>query len=286
MPASTFHFRSRWRSTKLRIERTGGQLDHYYHFIMDLVWPLHHWATTREPGVLPDVVRSDDPKPLYFDGHFRSLLGPRLVAMRNAAHWMERLLPTEHVVLRGFNSRVRDHEKTFAGLEEYRRAHQAFVAHVAARAHDGPTSPTPRVIVIDRSASADDRGASRRRIDDPAALLATLDRHCRARSVELLAVRMEDLGPLEQVQLVRSAPTILVGQHGAGLLNGLWMHTMHGGVIELAAEDNPAHFGNLYSDLGIAYHRLNFPARGAYGEQQVLVPEAGPVIERIDALLG
>lgn len=285
MPSSTFHLRSGRRCARVRIDRTGGQLDHYYHFIMDFAWPMHHWSVSR--GVaLPGRIGCEDAKALFFAHHAQALLGPTLDGVTRMDRWLERVLPLEHVTLRGFNSRVRDHERTFSTLEELRRSHRAFVHHVAARIANPATAVTPQVILIDRGEAEGDRGASRRRMEGTASLAAAIERHCRDRSVAFRSVRMEELGPLEQVALVRGAPTILIGQHGAGLLNGSWMEQPGSGVVELAAEDNPAHFGNLFTDLGMPYHRLHFPARGAYGAQQVLVPRADPVLERVDALLG
>jgi hypothetical protein len=285
MPSSTFHLRYGWRCVRVRIDRTGGQLDHYYHFIMDFAWPLHHWSASRGLA-LPDRIGCEDAKVLFFGSHAQALLGPGLSVVMRLDRWLQRVLPLEHVALRGFNSRVRDHEKTFSDLGELRRSHRAFVHHVASRIARSAPSSVPQVILIDRGEAEGDRGASRRRMEGTASLAAAIEGHCRDRSVAFRTVRMEDLGPLDQVALVRSAPTILIGQHGAGLLNGSWMEQPGSGVIELAAEDNPAHFGNLFADLGTPYHRLHFPARGAYGAQQVLVPRPGPVLERIDALLG
>lgn len=282
MPSSRIHVRVAGRSYVVDLERTGGHLDHYYHFILDLAWPLHAWAERAHGGwdQVQDV-RSEDPKALYFAAHFQRMLDRGLRAPDLWTRVREGFTGRSEVTLKGFNSRVRDYADVFDGLEAFRASRRAFVGRVAANLQvpQGMGSQW-KVVLIERT-GGDDRGAVRRSIGDHAALNERLDHQCRAAGATFVNVQLEEMDAREQLALVREGPTVLVGQHGAGLLNGLWMEHRASAVIELAGEDNPTHFTNLYQDLGVRYERLIAPAEGVYGRQQVLRPEPMDVWEAI-----
>lgn len=286
MPSSTFHLRSGRKSRTVRIERVGGNLDHYYHFIMDLAWPLHHWMESHGIGLRHvRTVRAGDPRSLFFSEHFREMLGIDLSPMDGWSRLRAGLMPSKAVVLEGFNSRLRAYFRTFSGPEELRRSRDSFVAGIAARTMlPSERAAAPTIVLIEREAVASDRGASRRRIDGHAALAAMVQAYSEENGIRFLGLRLGGMRFQEQFRVLRQGPTILIGQHGAGLLNGLWMEGPGRAVVELAAEDNPAHFQHLYTDLAMPYERIVCPAEGAYGEGQTLHARAEPVLERLRML--
>ena len=79
---------------------------------------------------------------------------------------------------------------------------------------------------------------------------------CKAQGLAFHNVHLEDLNIRSQFSLFHGGPVVLIGQHGAGLVNGLWMTDPHSAVVELAGADNPPHFTNLFNDLGMRYARL------------------------------
>lgn len=275
MPSSVIHARVGGRSYRVGVERTGGHLDHYYHFVLDLAWPLHHWAETQHGGWEHiGHITIDDPKGLYFAGHFKQMLGKELRGTGAWTRFVERVGGCDDVRLVGFNSRVRDYLRTFPELKAMRSSRLSFVERIAQQLQ-APRSSEPNwtVVLIERAAAGDDRGAARRSIKDHGALKEAIARKCQGAGARFKNVHMEELDLRQQFMLLREGPTVLIGQHGAGLLNGLWMEHPDSAVIELAGEDNPSHFSNLYQDLGVHYERMVSRAEGMYGKQQVLSPE-------------
>lgn len=283
---STFHLVHRGRLHTVRIARAGGALDHYYHFIMDLAWPLHEWARTHGGWSAKGTLYTTDTKACYFAGHFKRMLGKTI---RPAPAWvrgLDRVGAARRVELIGFNTRVRDHARVFPDLQDFQRSRAAFVATIALRIGGGTEHEhQPQVVLIERAAGTGDRGATRRSIEGQADLVERTAAVCAALGARFRTVRMEDMTISEQFDLMRKGPTILVGQHGAGLLNGLWMEHPGSAVIELAAEDNPAHFQNLFTDLGMRYTRLVQRSTGVYGRQQLLVVDAAEVAQAIERTL-
>lgn len=256
MRSSSFIWRSALETLRLDIDRRGGTLDHYYHFIMDLAWPLWHWLDATGRSVEGGSLLTFDPRDQYFDEVMLELLG---VAMEPA-----RETPTTPaaVMLRGFNTVAGDQWQTFANVEAFRAARRRFVQAVAGRTGGAAESP-PTVVLIRREEGATDRAAARRSIADHDRLAERVRRHAHSRSFVFLDLQLEHLSPRHQVRLLHDGPVILIGQHGAGLVNGVWMTHVHSVVIELADADNPPHYESLCKDLGIRYERL--PCRGLGG---------------------
>lgn len=286
MPSSTFHLFADQKPYSVRIDRFGGSLDHYYHFIMDLAWPLHHWMEGRPGGWdrLSGLCTREE-RALYFAGHFEQMLGKRLGRMELLMRVLARCGLPHRVELIGFNSRVRDYLRTFPDLGAFRASRTSFVAQVARRAGSPSASSGMRTVaLIERSPATDNRGALRRNIRHHEALASDIAGFCARRNTTFRNLRMEAMGSREQFLALRQGPTVLIGQHGAGLLNGLWMDAPGCAVIELAGEDSPSHFENLYTDLGTPYHRIVFTAEGTHGKHQTLLADPAPVIACLEQL--
>ena len=62
---------------RLRIARSSGYVSHYFHFIMDFVWPIFHWLD-NDAGWLEDksvTIASMERGPLFFDHIFLEIFG-------------------------------------------------------------------------------------------------------------------------------------------------------------------------------------------------------------------
>jgi capsular polysaccharide biosynthesis protein len=81
-------------------------------------------------------------------------------------------------------------------------------------------------------------------------------------------VALEELEFREQVQLFRNA-RLVIGQHGAGLANVLWMEP-GGQVVELAHKPKK-HFVNLCRDNRLQYHRFDLTAEKAHVDVEALL---------------
>lgn len=249
--SSTFLWQAQNETRRVDIARYGGNLDHYYHFIMDLVWPLHEWVKREGLVASEAVLLAAKPRDLYFAAALYELLGVRMAAMPNAS-------PAETgapVRLAGFNTKSGDHWKTFHDVEAFRKAREAFVSTVADRMGREALAP-PAVVLIKRKDDNGDRGATRRCIERHEDVAAALSTWCAGHGLAFHDLHLEDLDIRQQFALFHRGPVVLIGQHGAGLVNGIWMVDARSAVVELAGPDNPPHFTNLFNDLGMRYVRL------------------------------
>ncbi len=276
MRSSSFIWRSGREVLRLDITRLGGNLDHYYHFILDLVWPLWHWMDTTGRRGSEAHLLALEPRDLHFAPGFEALLGMPLRPAGEAAGET-----TGTVALHGFNTKSGDHWRTFRDAGAFRTSRERFVQDVAARIGLMPAT-TPAVVMIRRKEEPDDRGAARRSIADQDVLSHTVQLHARSRGLGYRDVQLEDLSMREQVALFHAGPVVLIGQHGAGLVNGLWMTDPRSAVIELAGVDNPPHFTNLFGDLGMHYERLLCAGEGDHMAGQRITVDAGALCALID----
>ena len=101
-------------------------------------------------------------------------------------------------------------------------------------------------------------GSSRRSIPNHDALAKALNSTVR-RSFEFQNVQLENLSFVEQIRLFDSA-AVVIGQHGAGLANTLWMQPASA-VIELSHAPSLRHFRNISEALGHTFvlHRTSGP---------------------------
>jgi hypothetical protein len=277
--SSTFLWRSGTDTRRIEITRLGGNLDHFYHFILDLVWPMYEWAQ-REGHVPPEAgLIALDLKDLHFAPAMQALLG---VDMEAAPAVLPEATGAP-VRLHGFNTKSGDHWNTFANAGDFREARLRFVDAVAARmGHEAKAAPA--VVLIKRKEETGDRGASRRSIQDHEGLAEAVQTWCGAQGLAFHDVHLEDLDILRQFALFHGGPVLLIGQHGAGLVNGVWMNDSRSAVIELAGTDNPPHFTNLFNDLGMRYARLLCEGSGDHMAGQRITVDHRALLTALDAL--
>jgi len=277
--SSTFLWRSGTDTRRIEITRLGGNLDHFYHFLLDLVWPLHTWAQREGQVEQGATLQPLDARELHFAPVMKALLGVSMeAAPNNLPH------PTgTPVQLHGFNTKSGDHWNTFANAGDFREARLRFVDAVAARmGHEAKAAPA--VVLIKRKEETGDRGASRRSIQDHEGLAEAVQTWCGAQGLAFHDVHLEDLDILRQFALFHGGPVLLIGQHGAGLVNGVWMNDSRSAVIELAGTDNPPHFTNLFNDLGMRYARLLCEGSGDHMAGQRITVDHRALLTALDAL--
>ena len=214
----SFLQRRRHRFTRNRTvlipNQWNGSVQQYYHFLLGYLAPIFQW-TTHHPGV-PIAVRDCGPMNRWFD-----LLNPQtnveIMHVGDVLHVLAGNLQTNKV-LTGM-----DFPDRFS-----RRKINEFASYTRALAHQRREVPraTYQVIVSDR-ASHDEFFAS------PAAEWP--ESGSQKRSVPNLSDLVESWGRSDVLlmdgattdiyeQIMRhSQATVLVGQHGAGLTNMIWM---------------------------------------------------------------
>ena len=206
--------------------------EHFYHFLMDLALPLSG-VIEAAPAGARFVVSTTGP----FRGLLRDFLGERVDLAEPGDSTQG-----EAVTLLGMNTMFVD-----VSVDDV----EAFVARV--RNNLGIIVPTARnrVLLIERmppqqffrtEAKSKGGGASRRHIPNHAELEASL-RAAMDPRFELINVRLEEIAFADQVALFGSAMAV-IGQHGAGLANGMFMEP-GSTMVELTVDRSKAHFQRL-----------------------------------------
>jgi hypothetical protein len=221
-----------------------GSVEHYYHFILGYLFPASRWLESRAPHVA--ILRNCGSMDPWFDllprQHTYRLVRPGQMLRSFAGH-KERavVLPAT------------DNPRRFNGREL-----QRFAAATRGRAGVASTTTTHGIIVIDRQwidprstkegVERSGYGPTRRSIPN---MTDVVDRLARNGPVDLLEAGL--LSPVEQVNRFAAA-SIVVGQHGAGLANMLWMPT-GSTVIEIVTQKKMKHkwFEALARALGHSY---------------------------------
>lgn len=226
----------------------GGSVEHYYHFVFDLLWPLFKWI--HHGRIAPSTLICLRREGFLMD-RLGELLGREVLVLDDKP-----AVPMRTRRLRGLNPK----RVPFTADEA-----EAFRRHLFDRLEVGERSER-LVLLVERAppdpyflssrARSKGSGASRRAIANHDALRRRLEALYGDRFRNLVLERM----PLrEQLETFRSAE-LVIGQHGAGLANALWVPSGAGTVVELSHRPLP-HFDNLsrYNELGYRRYPTDRP---------------------------
>lgn len=202
-----------------------GSVEHFYHFILSYFLPLDRYISKHHPDAL--LVRTCGPMDAWFD-----LLDP---ATKIVTQPVSRVDPESH-----------DHSQTSRSLRSFenrlwnrKRLLAAGRASVLTRLGCALSPVAQRVTLVNRApslpfyldeAEVTSSGAGRRSIPNIQALAEAI-----RLSVSVDVFEGEHLAPAEQVRRL-SQTSILIGQHGAGLVHMIWMAS-GGVVIEILPQD-------------------------------------------------
>ncbi|WP_197444012.1 glycosyltransferase 61 family protein [Maioricimonas rarisocia] len=262
--------------------------EHYYHFLFDLCLPL--WRLTE---VVPLGTR--------FTLRSFGILTDRLEAMFPGSVCIEddpdRIEQLPRMPLSGMNPR-------FVELDCYEV--MRFRRHVLSTLGANETSERMNVLLIERAppdpyflleAQKRGAGASRRSIPNHSELAAAVESLVQP-PYQFRNVRLEECTLREQVELFANA-AVVIGQHGAGLANSLWMRP-GSEIVELSNCPELTHFPEIARvmrhrhsvyrtdgphaevDVGhfLDYLKEASPSRGFQGEiwrgHPALSPSSGP----------
>ena len=247
MKVSNLTIRSGREVYRLRIARSSGYVSHYFHFIMDFVWPIFHW-------------------------------------LDNDAGWVEdKRDSAPRIELRGCNSRFRDYLRAFGSLAAARQSVEAFRSYLYRRFRCSEGNPKT-IMLIERAWGKSNRGATRRSIINHNELKQSLETYCAQHRVLFRNIKLESMTFPEQFRLF-SGNGIVIGQHGAGLANAMWLTPRESSLIELADERSPDHFRNYCSDFEIDYTRLSLEAEKTSHRSRALRIDDKQVLEVVDGKL-
>lgn len=257
-PAETKH------SLKIRSHRNVrgkskqiGKLWHYGHFMHDFVMPFNDWLFAAE-------IDSCD-LTIYFEDTPDQSVGALIKHVRVLFGVRAKILPPEK-----FHALPYDTLELHAYLSGpfSKQSCDQLLANVLARFDLVERSSPASIILIERGVtrhgferrtdvdkSAKMTGKQRRRINNHAALVEMLsDRYGNNfKNVVLDKMKIED-----QV-IIFYHSHLVIGQHGAGLNNLLWMKDSGGKVIEIGPRESRT-FINLCAAKEVDYHLIDMPA--------------------------
>ena len=286
MKVSNLTIRSGGEVYPLRITRSSGHVSHYFHFIMDFVWPIFHWLD-NDVGWLDDktvAISSMERGPLFFDRIFLEIFGIELLQGTVVDRLRFKFFDsTPRVELTGCNSRFRDYLRAFGSLAAARQSVEAFRSYLYRRFHCSEGNPKT-IMLIERAWGKYNRGATRRSIINHDGLKKSLETYCAQHRVTFRNIQLESMTFREQFQLF-SGTGIVIGQHGAGLVNAMWLTPHESSLIELADERSPDHFRNYCSDFEIDYTRLSLQAEKTGDRSRILRMDNKQVLEVVDRKL-
>lgn len=210
--------------------RGRGSVEHYYHFMVDLLLPLQGVLSRCPPGVRV-AVEAKGP----FQARLAEIFGGQVDSAKTPSQDAQPLvgMNPRHV-------RLTPHE-----IQVFRQS------MLQACGRPSEAQRLKRVLLIERGApegyflgEADKSGggALRRSITNHDELQRFLKQVARPQC-EVVNVRLEQFTQAEQIHLFHSA-AVVIGQHGAGLVNTIWMQS-GGYVVEITHEQHKDHFSRL-----------------------------------------
>ena len=221
-----------------------GSVQQYYHFLLGYLAPIHRWIT-HHPGKRI-AVRDCGPMNRWFDV-LRPETDIEIMTVGDVLHVLAGDLQP-HRVLRGM-----DFPTEFRALDL--RSFATFTRRIAEKRVEATPSPVD-VLVTDRASSDDffaspaaewpESGSQKRSVPNLTKVVSTWT------DLKVHVLDGATCGIYEQI-LLHGTAKVLVGQHGAGLTNMLWM-APGSAVVEILPpmpDDATDIFGNLARALGL-----------------------------------
>ena len=212
-------------------KKGGGNIEHYYHFIFDLILPLHLLIKKAHPKTL-FVLRDFG----IYTHRIKDLFSNRIAIKNQLPKSMERyqlMGMNPHWVCLKKNDLENFKKDIFRSLEIYPRVECKKIVLIER------LPPEPYFMT---RATLKGGGTLRRSILNHQALASTLASMVKA-PYEFHNLQLEKISLREQVQFFSEA-LIILGQHGAGLVNCIWMR-QHSLVIELGDNAERDHFQTI-----------------------------------------
>lgn len=235
------------RRTVLIPNQWNGSVQQYYHFLLGYLAPIFEW-TAKNPG-REIGVRDCGPMNRWFD-----LLRPEtdveIMTVGDVLHVLAgNLQPNQ--VLRGMDYPDSFSKRDISAFADRTRA-------IASQRYQQPQRDSPSIVVSDRTSSDEffatpaaewpESGSQKRSVPN----LGETARSWQRSDLRVLDGATTDM--LEQI-LLHSSAQVLVGQHGAGLTNMIWMqpgaHVVE--ILPPMPTDAGGIFAHLADALGLRY---------------------------------
>ncbi len=215
---------------------TDNLVEHYYHFLFDLCLPLHLLLESApDATVTVDTTGPFLPRIEWLFPNRVTIASDVAPRERAGKHVLLGMNPFLVHVTRSDLASFAQHIRSVVGVQHSAARNVLLIERL-------PPEPFFRTAATKRGA-----GASRRHIPNHEAVADVLRSWVRA-PYEFHNVQLEQIPFAEQVRLFAGA-TLVVGQHGAGLANCLWM-AAGATVLELGNDPGKSHFRTLCEILG------------------------------------
>lgn len=222
----------------------GGKPDHFFHFLFDLLLPLHK-VILAAPQTIHFTVSGLGP----FAEMAEQIFPGRLRALEDKLRGEDVPDSFGQCPLTGMNPRA---------CVLYSRELLEFRRHVFAALQCEPVLQPNSVLLIERippqqyyAGKKNSSGASRRSIINHGELREAVEALFTPQR-QVVNLQLEKLSMREQIEHFASAD-IVIAQHGAGLSNALWMSN-RARVLEISIDRSDNHFIKLCQSLGVKHH--------------------------------
>ncbi|MEO0800657.1 MAG: glycosyltransferase family 61 protein [Cyanobacteria bacterium J06642_2] len=214
----------------------GGKVDHYYHFIADLVLPLQHLCDRA-----PNIELAIEAEEVGLFAERLSQLFPQNIQILDTDSNVDRS-SLNAIELIGMNPKC---------VSTTTEVLERFKAYVCSKLEVDLSGQPNKLLLIERlppdnyffsQTQIKGSGASRRSIVNHADLRALIEPMVQE-PLELCNVRLEKMSFEEQIYSFDKA-AVVIAQHGAGLINGFWMRP-ETVVIELNYDGLNNHFRTI-----------------------------------------
>ena len=257
MNRSYFIIKVKKKKQFLVITRSGGHIDHYYHFIIDFLWPLHEWSYRHNYQFIFESKSKFialDPKATKFKQILEAVSSVSISKSFLASRIYNRIAFPVKSKIHGFNPNYRDYLKTFKKRSDAQDSLRRFREYIFKKLSVS-TSLKTSVLLIERRSEEKSGGALRRHIVNHEELKGQLMSYCVANNITFQNVDLAELDFKTQIELFHNSK-IVIGQHGAGLINAIWMLNANSKLIELEGNKQRKHFENFCVDFNIDYCRI------------------------------
>jgi hypothetical protein len=257
-------------SSKLIHIKKTGSINHYYHYIVDFLWPVNYWLESigKEKSDIIHIY-TNDKEALHFNSISQNIFGVRVEKNIAKVFFNVCSMNISYKKIQGFNTNTGAYLREFASKSEIKRSllklRNDVINNIDIKNHKVDEEV---IILIERTFSNEDRGAARRYILNHNNLKKDLSDYCKEKNITLLNLKLEELDFISQVEAFKKC-RFVVGQHGAGLLNIIWGDYDSISLIELAKDRSRNHFRNLCEVAGVEYLHLQFENKG--GEDKEII---------------
>lgn len=255
--------------------RGGGELNHYYHFIFDFLWPCYDYLKNNNMLNNEDILLTFKDRNLHY---FMDIISeffdnPIKISKLNNLISFKRY---PEIALKGFNPLNHCYIEKYNRISDARKSLDSFREYLLNR-FNIVDKKEDQIVLIERGKGDGYRGNTRRDIHNHPQLKDAVAKYCQISGFKFSNVILENMTFRDQINLFNCSK-VVIGQHGAGFANLVAADPANLIVVELAGENNPDHFHNFCHDFDFTYRRLKFSYHSENKLKKSLLVEINEVL--------